>query len=203
MKTNSLLTYLLYALLATLIIAAGFKACQMQKEKQLKAQEEAEWEETHRKLHPQTDSISEGSSYVSRDSAELATTGTNSPTMPKSTENKPSKTTPTKPTTTTGSSTTTPPKTTTTKGSSTAAKGAGSGRWVVRAGTFSQMDNARDQLEKVIQMGYTNAEISKTSSGKAAVIVLRTNDKAKAVNTADQLERRGLDAAVFDRNKKD
>lgn len=59
MKTNSLLTYLLYALLATLIIAAGFKACQMQKEKQLKAQEEAEWEETHRKLHPETDSTSE------------------------------------------------------------------------------------------------------------------------------------------------
>lgn len=197
MKTNSLLTYLLYALLATLIIAAGFKACQMQKEKQLKAQEEAEWEETHRKLHPETDSTSDGSSYVSRDSAEQ-TTSTKKTTPQGGIEDEPGKkatisTTPT----------TTKPKTTTTKGSSAAAKGAGSGRWVVRAGTFSQMDNARDQLEKVIKMGYTNAEISKTSSGKAAVIVLRTNDKAKAINTADQLERRGLDAAVFDRNKKD
>jgi len=197
MKTNSLLTYLLYALLATLIIAAGFKACQMQKEKQLKAQEEAEWEETHRKLHPETDSTSDGSSYVSRDSAEQ-TTGTKKPTPQGGIEDEPGK----KATTST-TPTTTKPKTTTTKGSSAAAKGAGSGRWVVRAGTFSQMDNARDQLEKVIKMGYTNAEISKTSSGKAAVIVLRTNDKAKAINTADQLERRGLDAAVFDRNKKD
>lgn len=198
MKTNSLLTYLLYALLATLIIAAGFKACQMQKEKQLKAQEEAEWEETHRKLHPQTDSIGDGSTYVSRDSAEQ-TTGTKKPTPQGGIEDEPTKTT-----TTSTTPTTTKPKTSTaTKGSSTAVKGAGSGRWVVRAGTFSQMDNARDQLEKVIRMGYTNAEISKTSSGKAAVVVLRTNDKAKAINVADQLERRGLDAAVFDRNKKD
>ena len=192
MKTNSLLTYLLYALLATLIIAAGFKACQMQKEKQLKAQEEAEWEETHRKLHPQTDSIGDGSTYVSRDSAEQ-TTGTKKPTPQGGIEDEPTKTT-----TTSTTATTTKPKT-----SSTTVKGAGSGRWVVRAGTFSQMDNARDQLEKVIRMGYTNAEISKTSSGKAAVVVLRTNDKTHAINVADQLERRGLDAAVFDRNKKD
>lgn len=198
MKTNSLLTYLLYALLATLIIAAGFKACQMQKEKQLKAQEEAEWEETHRKLHPETDSTSDGSSYVSRDSSEQTITST----KPSATQKKKGiEDEPGKKTTTSTTPTTTKP--TTTKGSSAAAKGAGSGRWVVRAGTFSQMDNARDQLEKVIKMGYTNAEISKTSSGKAAVIVLRTNDKAKAINTADQLERRGLDAAVFDRNKKD
>ena len=83
-----------------------------------------------------------------------------------------------------------------------AVKGPGTGRWAVRAGTFSQMEGARRRLEEVIRLGYPNAEISKTSDGKAAVVVFRSNDKNAAIRVVDKLEEKNIDAAVFDRNKK-
>ncbi|MBV6438450.1 MAG: hypothetical protein DYG98_23690 [Haliscomenobacteraceae bacterium CHB4] len=198
MKSNSLLTYLLYALLAALILSAGYKACQMQKEKQLKAKEEAEWQETLKKLYPENDTTAGGSAFVNRDSA-TQTTGANQGTSTTGGTKTSTATQPKATTTTTPSSTgtTTTPKTTT-KGGSTV-QGVGSGRWEVRAGTFQYMDGARSRLEEVIRMGYTNAEIKKTSNGWAAVIVMRTNDKNKAIQVVDQLERRGVDAAVFKR----
>lgn len=206
MKSNTLLTYLLYALLATLLLSLGYKACQMQKEKQRVAKEEAEWQETLKKLYPEGDTTGNGSAYVSRDTATM-TRASDSRSTPVTREepktntaaNKPA--TATKPSTTatapTAGSTTTPKTTTTstTKGV-TAVQGVGSGKWEVRAGTFSQMENARDVLEKVIQTGYTNAEIKKRSDGKATVIVLRTNDKNKATQVAGQLTKRGIEAAV-------
>jgi cell division protein FtsN len=203
MKTNSLLTYLLYALLATLILAAGYKACQMQKEKQQKAREQAEWDETIRKLYPENDSAGGGSSYVSRDSA----TPANAKTTPKNGIEDEPKTTAAKPTapktttTTPGTSsaaTTTQPKTT---AKSPAVKGAGTGRYSVQAGAFANISGARERLEQIIKLGYTNAEIGR--SGKYhVVVVMRTNDKAKAIQVNDQLERRGLDAMVVDKNRK-
>lgn len=200
MKTNSLLTYLLYALLAALIIAAGFKACQMQKEKQQKAQEQAEWEESRRKLFPETDTVGGGSSYVSSDSLEQSATNKNPSATQSGIEDEPTKTTPTKTTAPPTNSQTTPkPKTSPTN--TQAAKGAGSGRYSVQAGAFSNISGARKRLEEIIQMGFPNAEISK--SGKYhVVVVMRTNDKAKAVQINDQLERRGMDATVKDRNRK-
>lgn len=180
-----MLTYLLYALLAALVLAAGYKGCQMQKEKQRQAQEDAEFQETLKKLYPNADSTAGGSSYVSADSAGVSKNSAEKASAP-------STSTATQPATTT----TTPPKTTA-KSSGSGVKGVGSGKWEVRAGTFSQMENARDRLEQIIRLGYTNAEIRKTADGKAAVIVMRTNDKDKASQTVDQLARRGIDAAVF------
>ena len=209
MKSNSLLTYLLYALLATLIVSALYKACQMQKEKQLKAKEEAEWQETLKKLYPEGDSTGGGSAYINTDTVTQTSASRTAPAggiedsrpAPSASKNttatKPSATT-TKPSTSSTSTTAAPTVTTKppAKGS-TAVKGVGAGKWEVRAGTFSMMEGARTRLEEVIKMGYTNAEIRKTSNGKAAVIVLRTNDKAKATQAADQLAKRGVDAAVF------
>ena len=63
------------------------------------------------------------------------------------------------------------------------------------------MDGARRRLEEVIKAGYPDAEISKTKDGKAAVIVYRSNDKAAAQRVVDKLDAKGIDAAVFDRNK--
>ncbi len=207
MKTNSLLTYLLYALLATLLLAAGYKACQMQKEKQSKAAEEKEWQETLRKLYPQSDTTGGGSAYIGNDQtakqpATVTKDGievdqTTPATTNTATQQNPVKTT-APPTTTPKTTTTTTPKTTTAK----TVAGAGTGRWEVRAGTFTYKEGARERLEQVIKMGYTSAEISKTPSGKYAVIVLRTNNKDKAIQTGDQLEKRGVDAFVSDRNKK-
>ncbi|MCW5923202.1 MAG: hypothetical protein KIS77_12725 [Saprospiraceae bacterium] len=207
MKSNTLLTYLLYALLATLILSAGYKMCQMQKDKERKAKEEAEWQETLKKLYPEGDTTASGSSYSDYDSTRQTTAtspppSSNSGTPPPASTGAATKpTTPqstTSPSTTTPSTTTTIPKTTT-KGGGTSVPGVGSGQWEVRAGTFQYMDGARERLEQVIRMGYTNAEIKKTSNGWAAVVVLRTNDKNRAIQTVDQLERRGVDAAVFKR----
>ncbi len=214
MKTNNLLTYLLYALLGLLIIAAGYKACQMQQDKKEKAAEEAELQKTLRDMgYANDDSTSLGSTYAGDSSATSTTTSsgierdpvatpstnttatTTKSATPATTTSKPAATTNTEPKTTT--------VTTTTKGSTAAKKGPGTGRWAVRAGTFSQMEGARRRLEEVIRMGYTNAEISKTSSGNAAVVVFRSNDKNAAVRVVDNLEEKGVDAAVFDRNKKD
>ena len=65
------------------------------------------------------------------------------------------------------------------------------------------MEGARRRLEEVIRLGYPNAEISKTSSGMAAVVVFRSNDRNAAIKVVDKLEEKGMDAAVFDRQKKD
>lgn len=216
MKSNNLLTYVLYGLLGLFILAAGYYACQKQKdEKALAAKEAAELEETLRDMgYAAEDTIAAaGSSYTSKDSLTktstptkpVATTTTTKPTVSKNgIEEEPATTSKTstpattkpsvsavKPSTTTA--TTTPKKTI------TAVKGPGTGRWAVRAGTFAYMEGARRRLEDVIKAGYPNAEISKTKDGKAAVIVFRSNDKNAAINVADKLEVKGIDAAVFDR----
>ena len=68
--------------------------------------------------------------------------------------------------------------------------------------TIGQKPSKLTRLEEVIKLGYPNAEISKTSEGKAAVVVFRSNDKAAAMRVVDKLEDKGVDAAIFDRNKK-
>lgn len=190
MKSNSLLTYLLYALLATLILSAGYKMCQMQKEKQRKAKEEAEWQETLKKLYPEGDTTGGGSTFVNRDST-VQTNGSKSGASSSGIESAPA----TRPSAPAAAPSAAAPKTTT--ASSAKVQGVGSGKWEVRAGTFSLMEGARTRLEEVIRVGYTNAEIKKKSDGKATVIVMRTNDKNKASQAADQLMRRGIDAGVF------
>lgn len=214
MKSNSLLTYVLYGLLGIFILAAGYYACDKQnKQKELAASEAVELQETLVDLgYASEDSTGSGSSFVGSDSTQPETvsqTGIEAdPSPTKPTATKPSSTKPTttpKPLVATKPSTpaiaspkpvekpaTTSPKT---------VAGPGTGRWAVRAGTFANMDGARRRLEQVIKAGYTKSEISKTHDGKAAVIVFRSNDKNAAIRIMDQLESKGIDAAVFDRNK--
>lgn len=214
MKTNNLLTYLLYALLGLLIIAAGYKACQMQEEKKRRAEDEADLEKMLRDQgYTSPDSTTIESSYtgdsVTSTSGTASTTSngieddntTSGTSTAKTTTTKPVATTP-KPVTSTTTTTAAPKPaagTTTSAKGAAAMKGAGTGRWAVRAGTFGQMEGARRRLEEVIRLGYTNAEISKTSNGQAAVVVFRSNDKNAAIQVMDKLEEKGVDAAVFDR----
>jgi len=215
MKSNSLLTFVLYGLLGLFILAAGYYACQKQKEKKEQAAKDAaELEETMRDLgYASEDTIAAtGSSYTSQDSLTKSTITTSKPTTTTGVKPTVSKngieneTATTSKTKTTTSSSTKPssslvkPSTTTAKKGITAVKGPGTGRWAVRAGTFAYMDGARRRLEEVIKAGYPNAEISKTKEGMAAVIVFRSNDKNAAINVADRLEEKGIDAAVFDRS---
>ncbi len=168
--------------------------------------------ETLRKLYPETDTdATGGSAHIGNDQTakptttvtkdgietEQTTPGKNAPaTTTTGTQQNPPKTT--------APTTAATPKTTPAKSSAAPVAGAGSGRWEVRAGTFTYKEGARERLEQVIKMGYTNAEIGKTNGGKyAVVVVLRTNNKAKAIQVGDQLEKRGIDAFVYDRNKKD
>ncbi len=199
MKSNSLLTYLLYALLGALILSAGYKACQMQKEKKLKAKEEAEWQETLKKLYPEGDSTGGGSAYINRDSAAQANGSKTAPTsgVEGSSANSGSGagSAATKPSATTAAPTAGTSAKPASKGSG-AVQGVGSGKWEVRAGAFKNMEGARTRLEEVIRIGYTNAEIKERSDGIAIVIVLRTNDQNKAKEAVNQLSRRGVDAAL-------
>lgn len=200
MKNNNLLTYILYGLLAVIITIAGYYTCQRQKEKKIKQeQDEAELQQTLRDMGyaPDTASTS-GSSFVSGDGIETAnpTSETGDQGKPTATQQPGSSTQ--QPATTVKQPTTSTAPNTVTKAKS-AVDGPGSGRWAVRAGTFSYMAGARRRLEEVIQLGYTNAEISKTSSGKAAVVVFRSNDKNAANSVADKLAAQGIDAAVFAR----
>ncbi|MDO8367731.1 MAG: SPOR domain-containing protein [Saprospiraceae bacterium] len=204
MKSNSLLTYVLYGLLSLFILAAGYYACQKQKDKKEQAaREAAELEETLRDMgYASEDTIdATGSTYVNNDSA----TTTTKPKVSKTgIEKEPAATTKktqtTSPTATKPSPTVVTPSASATKKSASSVKGPGTGRWAVRAGTFDYMEGARRRLEEVIKAGYLNAEISKTKEGKAAVIVFRSNDKEAAYRVVDKLEEKGIDAAVFDRS---
>jgi len=214
MKSNSLLTYVLYGLLGAFILTAGYYACQKQKEqKELAAREAAELEETLREMgYSSEDTTSNGSSFVDSDT-EAKTSEEAKPESPEpktavtkaKTETAPVIAPKTAAPKTAAPSTSKPATTvltpTTTKPAVSSVSGPGSGRWAVRAGTFTIMDGARRRLEEVIKAGYPDAEISKTKDGKAAVIVYRSNDKAAAQRVVDKLDAKGIDAAVFDRNK--
>ncbi|MBN8680636.1 MAG: SPOR domain-containing protein [Chitinophagales bacterium] len=214
MRNNNLLTYVLYGLLGTFIIAAGYYAYQKQKEKkELAAREAAELEETLRDMGYASEETDSGSSHTGGDTIPVSNSKPVTPAQkPAPSTSAPTSATPSSskdlkpvsapaPNTAAKSapSTTLAPKTAPANKPAAAVKGPGSGRWAVRAGTFSVMDGARKRLEQVIKAGYPNAEISKTKDGKAAVVVYRSNDRVAAIRVADDLEDKGIDAAVFDR----
>lgn len=230
MRSNNLLTLLLYALLLGLVIVGGYKACEMRKEKADLAKQDAEMKKYWSDMgSPAADSnTSGGSTYASGDTSLSRSSSAKpssaadangieqdeQPTASASKTNAPQPSTSSAPTTkpaapkTATAPTTAPatkpaaPKTTTT----TTAKGAGAvglggGRYSVRVGSFSSMENARTQLEKVIKLGYPNATIGKTNGGKyATVVVFKSNNKAAAIRIMDKLEAQGVDALVHDGN---
>ncbi|MEY3194686.1 MAG: hypothetical protein RIQ78_783 [Bacteroidota bacterium] len=202
MKNKSVIIYFLSGALALTLLIASYYAYQKQINKQIKEeQDEAELQQTLRDLgyaQGDTATTTTGSAFVggdttvndvpkpTADQGAIAEKPISNP--PPTTLNQPkskvaSKAAPV------ASSTTTP------KGIS----GPGSGRWAVRAGTFANQEGARRRLEDVIKQGYPNAAIVKTSDGKAAVVVFRSEDKKAAIRVVDQLEDKGIDAAVFDR----
>ena len=210
MKSNSLLTYVLYGLLGLFILTAGYYACQKQKEKkEQSAREAAEMEETLRNMGYASEdpTAATGSSFSNNDSLSKSATTT----KPTATTTEPTATTPP----TTGTKTDTKEKsapiakaptvkvptssTSTSEPKKSIAKVSepGAGRWVVRAGTFTYVEGARTRLEEVIKAGYPNAEISKTKEGMFAVIVYRSNDKEAANRAVEKLQTKNIDAAVF------
>lgn len=209
MKTNTFLTYLLYALLAGLIGVAGYKACQIQKEKaDLAKESEDEAFKKQMRDFGYLDEDTTGSQYAGDEG--IATTPAGAATPSESTVNPdgiedeaPATTTATPktpPATNTAPKSATPPKS---DDETTTASASEKPRYYVSAGSFTKLEAARRQMEKVIKMGYENAEIGYTNRGKfAVVVVMRTNSLSEANKVVDRLEGKGVDANVVDRLRK-
>lgn len=216
MKSNSLLTTLLIVLLLALIAVAGYKACAIQDKNAEQERFEKEYQQSLKDLgySSDTSNVSSGSAYVGDNSSNTPTSTNTAPSTPATStgttpppaatpvspapeprSTAPKATAPTPATSTTTSKAPTAPKTV------TAPKTAGTGRYLVVAGTFGSWDNARKRLEEVIKMGYTNAEIAKKDNF-AIVVVKRTNNLGEATRVMDQLEDKKLDARVVDMQKK-
>ena len=225
MRTNTLLTYLLYALITGLIGVVGYKACQMKQQRDRTAQENAEFNKTLRDLgYVEEDST--GSQYAGDHStgSEPAATPAPSSTAPSGNSantvskngiededpvpaTKPLRETKPAPRQAAPKSSAPASGTTTTASKKESIRNLDTdnsdGRFRVVAGTFSKIDGARREMERVIKMGYHDAEVGRYNHGKfAVVIVKRTNSLSEANKIMAQLKGKGVDVRIIDRNRK-
>ncbi|HNL39068.1 MAG TPA: SPOR domain-containing protein [Saprospiraceae bacterium] len=231
MKSNSLFTYVIYALLLGLILIAGYKACQIRQEQALQKKEREELEQVMRDLGYTNDTTANGSSYLGNadsngtapksapTTAPGAKTTTSTPKVSATgiEDDEPAATTAKSPATTTKPAANTarplaatPSSTTSgakTSGGSTQPSGLSGnvpsygGRYLVITGAFKQMENARDEMETLVKAGYRNAEVKKFTGAWAHVIALRTNDKAAAERAVQKLKSEGYPGAYLKDSK--
>jgi len=210
MNTNNTLTYLLYGILAALIVSAGYKACEMKKIQQKTAVEQQELDRTlSDKGYAENDSASQ-SMYVDDNGAPPPSKNDNTgieydeepvretAVQEKATINKSKATSATPPV----QATYTPPS-----GSLGDLRNLDNDtrkyRYRIVAGSFSKIDGARRRLEEVIQLGYQDAEIgSIRNASLAQVVVVRTTNLAEANKVRDALKAKKIDAGLVDREKK-
>ncbi|MEZ4943386.1 MAG: SPOR domain-containing protein [Saprospiraceae bacterium] len=212
MNTNKLLNYVLIAVLAGLVVVLVYKACEKKREDERFAQENADFQQTLRDFG-YVESDTTGSTYSGDDN----TYSDPAPNQPVVTQDgieyetpQPKTTTPATPKTTQPASKPTPapatqaPKTTPPASTSTSeATSSTDGRYRVVAGTFTILDGARREMERLIKMGYHDAEVGKYNRGKYAVVIIkRTNSLSEARRMVDELKRKGVDARVVDRDRK-
>lgn len=208
MRTNTILTWLLYALLGALIIGAGYKACQMKRSQALldKEQEDLEQRNNNNLTYPQADSsASAGSSYGS--SADSMTSTAKPSATTSAARNgieyeDPVPTTGSKTVATTTKRTEAPTTkviTTVTKPTGKTANGpvVNTGKYMVITGAFRSVENAREELETLIHMGYLNAEVKKFPDGWARVIAYRNNSRAAADTQLEKLRAKGYSSAYI------
>lgn len=225
MKSNNLFTYLLYALLGVLLLAAGYFALEKRKEAAQRAEElrrDAEQlERTLSGIESVDTSSAEGSAFVG-ESTPKTTTGK---ADKNGIEDDPTPASATKPATTTQSATAAKPTTatktpapttqspttaaTTSKGVTTTATKpksttppANNGRFLVVVGAFGNVANARTEMERFVKMGYRDAEVVKYKSNMWRVVAKRCTKRSEAEQYEGDLERHGIDAMVVDANKK-
>jgi cell division protein FtsN len=220
MNTNKLLTYLLYALLAGLIAVAGYKTWQTKQRSTQLAKEEAEFQQSLRDLgyveNDTTGSQYEGEGNPNGSSSVVITDGIEDE-IPVTTTPAPQPKTSTPKTSPpqTGTSKTGTPKVSTPSTPAPAPKNTApaeprnldtdnsDGRYRVVAGSFTKMEGARREMERIIKMGYHDAEVGHFNRSKyAVVIVKRTNNLNEATQIVDALARKGIDAAVIDRERR-
>lgn len=222
MKTDNLLSTLLYGLLIGLICLAGWKACEMKKEKAAQAREQAE---LSRDLgYVSNDSVGTPSSTYADGSAENPTSTevskpsatTTSPSGIEGDEPKSAKPTTSSTPTTAKSATAKPPvvaKTSdddeadapkTSKKSRDAVRDldTDSKRYAVIAGSFTQMANARKLMEELVKKGFHDAEVGRFNRGKfGCAIADQTDNKSTADAVLAKLKAKGYKDAFIKERK--
>lgn len=206
MNTNKMLTYLLYALLIGLIAVAGYKTWQDKKNKARLAKETAEFEQSQQRSLGYIEQDSFGTLYdgdeVSSRSV-VITDGIEDDVPPANTPAS-------KPSTGAAGSDPNPQSAAPSANTKPAQKqplnldtDKSDGRYRVIAGSFTKLDGARREMERIIKMGYHDAEIGYYNRSKYAVVVVkRTNNLNEAIRIVDALERKGIDASVVDRERR-
>lgn len=224
MKSNNVFTYLLYALLGVLLLSVGYLALEKRKESARKAEElRKDSEQLERSMSDlnsvgDTTTSTTGSAYVGETSGKKPTANSNGiedePTAAKpATTTKPTTAAATKPTTTTAKPAPTTPKTGTTvvsdpkklvaKGGTVAGAKqsiapSNNGRYLVVVGAFSQIENARSEMENLVKMGYQDAEVIKYKNDLWRLIAKRCSNRTDAQKYEGDLERHGVDAMIVD-----
>lgn len=194
---NKGITLALYGVLFIILSSSVYLYCQ-KRAKQIKdEQDEIEVRNTADKMYSseiKIDTNAVGGSSFSESSADVEKPAPAvKETKPASPETKPEPVAKPSPTGTSTPAKTAAPKIESPKPTKTAT----ASKWVVRAGTFMYVEGARERLEEVINAGFPDAEIVKTSEGKFAVLVLRTGNKSAARETVEKLEKEGIEAAIF------
>jgi hypothetical protein len=214
MSSGKNFTYLLYALLGGLILAAGYAVLEQRKKRDQQAAElarDAQLLDSIDRMGAIDTSTAPKSTYTDvKPTTSTTTTPTAAPKVtkdgietdapaakPTAPATKPvapvAKTTPT--TTSSGAPAKLVPKapTTTKKGLAPTT----SGKYLVKVGVFSQVENARAEMERFVKMGYLDAEVVKYQGDKWCVAAKRTGDKALADRIKGDLDRRGVDSQVI------
>lgn len=227
MKSNNVFTYLLYALLGVLLLSVGYLALEKRKEAARKAEElRKDSEQLERSMSDlssvgDTTTSTSNSAYVGETSGKKPTANSNGiedePTGAKPTTaaaTKPTTATATKPTTATATKpapTTPKPGTTvvadpkklvakggTVAGAKQSIAPSNNGRYLVVVGAFSQIENARTEMEKFVKMGYQDAEVIKYKTDLWRLVAKRCSSRADAQKYEGDLERHGVDAMIVD-----
>ncbi len=208
MRTNTIFTYALYTALTILIVLAGYKACQMKAGESPTAREEAEVEKHLKGLGYVLPDTAQESGAVYLDEPPPASATGSAGDSNEIVYTDPAPTTPKQPTA--GSKSAPTPKTSpapavTPQPEESAPAAAQprlrptgpTGRYLVVTGSFTVPENARDEMETLIQRGYINAEVRKFKPGFSTVVALRTNDRKKASAETSKLKRNGFPGAYI------
>ncbi len=195
MNSNRIFTYILYALLLTLIGTAAYKAWQIRQNETLAQQEEAEIGQTLRDLgYQEQDSTAATTAYVGTDTPAAA------PSVSKDgIEDDGAATTPSPAPKNTPAPSASNVETSSRTELDADDPAVSGGRYRVIAGSFKQMDGARRHAKHLRKLGFSSAETGRMNRGAYGVVVVdRTDDLREANRIADKLEGKGIDANVVD-----
>ena len=213
MKSSNLFTYILYVLLAALILLAGKMVLDKRAEKQRSLSTDSPQLKNQPSVPAPTGNESVKPSHsdapINQIPDEKKPTDNKSSNEKKDSEqSQKSKKEATSKNTQEGKSPTNQPNVLTAKGGAPSSPTAkklsqpSKGRYLVVVGTFTVRENALTEMENMINAGYPNAEVIKYKEDMWRVIAVRCKTPEDASQQEGHLERHGFDAIVVDSYKK-